>query len=73
MDSAWSIDWKAAFSSSSTLTFMKDANRDALGDAFNAYRWWADAKAGAKAGMPAAPLVYHHHPIVMLLQMAYSP
>jgi hypothetical protein len=73
MDSAWSVDWKAAFSSSSTLTFMKDADRDALGDAFNAYRWWADAKAGAKAGMPAAPLVYHYHPIVMLLQMAYSP
>jgi hypothetical protein len=73
MDSVWSIDWKDAFSKSPTLTFMKDADRDALGDAFNAYRWWADAKAGAKAGMPAAPLVHHYHPIVMLLQMAYSP
>ena len=73
MDSVWSIDWKVAFSKSPTLTFMKDADRDALGEAFNAYRWWADAKAGAKEGMPSAPLVHHYHPIVMLLQMAYSP
>jgi putative peptidoglycan binding protein len=73
MESAWSVDWKDAFAKSPTFGFMKDADRDALGDAFNAYRWWGDAKAGAKAGMPGAAVVFHYHPIVLLLQMAYSP
>lgn len=32
-----------------------------------------DAKAAAKAGMPGAAVVFHYDPIVILLQMAYSP
>lgn len=73
MESSWSINWKDAFSGSKTLGFMKDADRDALGTAFMDYEWWPLAKAGAKGSMPGSPVVYHYHPIVMLLQVAYSP
>ncbi len=73
MESAWSLKYKDAFKASKTFTFMKDADRDALGDAFQEYAFWPDAKAGAKAMMPGSPVVFHYHPIVLLLQMAFSP
>jgi hypothetical protein len=73
MESAWSLKYKDAFTASTTFSFMKNADRDALGDAFQEYAFWADAKAAAKGSMPAAPVVHHYHPIVLLLQMAYSP
>ena len=73
MESAWSLDYKAAFKASKTFGFLPDATRDALGDAFQEYAFWKDAKAGAKGAMPGAPTVFHYHPIVLLLAMAYAP
>jgi hypothetical protein len=72
MESAWSVNWKDAFQQSKTFGFMSDKDRDALGTAFLDYEWWPLAKAGAKGQMPDSPVLYHHHPIVLLLQMAYS-
>ena len=72
MESAWSFDYKSAFKAAPMFGFMPDKERDALGDAFHDYAWWSDAKAGAKGMMPAAPTVFHYHPIVLLLQIAYS-
>jgi hypothetical protein len=56
-----------------TFGFMKDAERDALGDAFNEYRFWQDAKAGAKGAMPGGTMLFHYNPIALLLAMAYAP
>ena len=73
MESAWSLDYKSAFAASPTFGFMKDADRDALGDAFNKYAWWKDAKAAAKGAMPGGTMLFHYHPVVLLLAMAYAP
>lgn len=71
MESAWSINWKATLKASTTLSFMKDADRDALAASFMDYQWWPAAASGK--AMPASPTLFHYHPIVILLQMAYSP
>lgn len=73
MESAWSLDYKSAFAASPTFGFMKDADRDALGDAFSKYAWWKDAKAAAKGAMPGGTMLFHYHPVVLLLAMAYAP
>ncbi|MFO0762536.1 MAG: peptidoglycan-binding domain-containing protein [Byssovorax sp.] len=73
MESAWSFDYKSAFKSAKMMGFMPDADRDALGDAFKDYAFWSDAKAGAKGSMPGSPTVFHYHPIVLLLAMAFAP
>lgn len=70
--SAWALDWKDALSKSPTFGFMKDADRDALGDAYNEYRFWADVKAG-KGPLPGSEVVHHFHPITLLLQIAFTP
>jgi len=72
MTSAWSLDWKDAFSKSTTFGFMKDAVRDAMGDNENKYRFWADVKSG-KGSLPASEIVFHYHPITLLLQIAFTP
>lgn len=70
MQSAWDLDWKEALKEAESLSFMKDTPRDTLGDNFNAYRWWPDVKTDGK--LPSST-VYHFHPIVLLLQIAYLP
>jgi peptidoglycan hydrolase-like protein with peptidoglycan-binding domain len=70
-ENTWAINWKDALKASKTLGFMKDADRDALATAFMDYQWWPAAASGK--GMPSGPVLYHYHPIVILLQMAYSP
>jgi hypothetical protein len=72
MPSAWALDWKDALSKSTSFSFMKDADRDALGDAFNKYRFWADVKSG-KGALPGSETVFHYHPITLLLQIAFTP
>jgi hypothetical protein len=68
--SAWAMDWKAALSSPACLSFMKKADADALGDRINEYRWWS---AVAPAGvLPGSEVVYHYHPIALLLSMMGS-
>jgi hypothetical protein len=68
MPSAWSVDWKAALKAATPLSFMKDTDRDALGDMFNKYTWWKDAKASNL--LPGSETVYHFHPIAFLIQLA---
>lgn len=64
--SAWSVDWKAAIGAATSLTFLKEP--DKLGDAFNEYRWWSDAS--ASNALPGSNVVFHYHPIALLLQLA---
>jgi hypothetical protein len=68
--SAWSIDWKDALKQAKCFGFMKDQERDALGDAFNRYRWWDEVKAGNP--LTGSETVFHFHPITLILQIAYS-
>ena len=68
--SAWSIDWKAALAASAPLSFLKVADRDKLGDDFNKYSWWAEAKPGGL--LPASEVVFHYHPIAFLVQLAHT-
>jgi hypothetical protein len=63
------IDWKAALAAAKCFSFMKDEDRDALGDAFNDYRFWSDATG---ASLPGAT-VFHYHPVALLLHFAYTP
>jgi hypothetical protein len=67
----WSVDWKKAFEEASCYGFMKDNERDALGKAFNKYNWWKDVKNGGGA-LPDSTVVYHYHPISMILQLALA-
>jgi hypothetical protein len=67
--SAWSVDWKAALAAAPSLTFLKTP--DQLGDAFNDYRWWSDASAGG--ALPGSDVVYHYHPIALLIQLGNTP
>lgn len=66
---AWSVDWKAAIAAAPSLTFLKTP--DQLGDAFNEYRWWSGASAGG--ALPGSEVVYHYHPIALLIQFVNTP
>ncbi len=66
----WAMDWKAALTSSTSLGFMKDPERNALGDKMNEYRWWSEV---APAGvLPGSTTVFHYHPIALLMAMIYG-
>ena len=68
--SAWALDWKQALQQAASFGHLADDARDALGDAFNEYRWWAGVAAD-EGQLPAAKKVYHYHPIALCLQLAY--
>ncbi len=68
--SAWSIDWKAALAAATPLSFLKVVDRDKLGDDFNKYSWWTEAKPGGL--LPASEVVFHYHPIAFLVQLAHT-
>lgn len=70
MPSLWSVDWKKALKDAKCFGFMKDPDRDGLGDAFNQYKWWDDAK--ASNALPASEAVFHYHPIALIMQLAYA-
>ena len=67
MPSEWSLDWKVALRAPDCLTFIAD--RGALGDKFNEYRWWDDVK--KKFALPSSK-VFHYHPIAAIIAMANS-
>jgi Putative peptidoglycan binding domain len=69
MPSAWAVDWKPALSGAKSLGFLTDP--DALAAKWNDLRWWDGVKTG-KGRLPADPSVlYHYHPIALILQLAY--
>ncbi|AUX43474.1 uncharacterized protein SOCE26_049230 [Sorangium cellulosum] len=72
MPHAFALDWKDALAKSSSFGFMKDVDRDALGDAYNKYRFWSEVQSG-KGSLPGAETVFHVHPITLLLQIAFAP
>jgi hypothetical protein len=65
----WELDWKAALAASTSLSFMADGPRDALGDLMNEYRWWADVDGNNR--LPASSTVYHFHPLALMLYFAF--
>lgn len=67
----WAVDWKKALKDAKCYGFMKDTDRDALGDAFNEYSWWKEV-AKVDGALPDSDVVYHYHPIALLLQIAHS-
>ena len=69
MPSAWAVDWKPALSAPKSLGFLADP--DALAAKWNDQRWWDGVKAG-KGKLPAdSSVLYHYHPIALILQLAY--
>lgn len=65
----WQMDWKAALSTATSMSFMPDVARDAEGDKMNEYRWWADVDGNNR--LPASPVVYHYHPLALLFHFAF--
>jgi hypothetical protein len=70
MASGWSVDWKAALKSAAPFSFLEYSARDKLGDDFNKYTWWTDAKASNL--LPGSETVFHFHPIAFLVQLAWG-
>lgn len=66
---AWSVDWKAAIGAATSLTFLQAP--DTLGGALNDYGWWSDASGGG--ALPGSNVVFHYHPIALLLQLVNTP
>ncbi|MBI4874536.1 MAG: peptidoglycan-binding protein [Acidobacteria bacterium] len=64
----WGVNWKAALRTAQVFSFMKDADRDRLGDDMNEYCWWAGVNAASP--LPGPDAVCHYHPIVLLMQLA---
>lgn len=66
--SPWATDWKQALKDAKCYGFLKDSDRDALGDVYNKYSWWEEIKK-IDGLLPASDVVYHYHPIALLLQI----
>lgn len=66
--SGWKLDWDVAVKAPESLKFMTDNDQDDAGRRMNRYRWWDRVQAAA--GLPANGLVFHHHPITLLMEFA---
>lgn len=66
----WALDWTAALAAATSLSFMQDGTRNALGDRMNEYRWWADVQGNHR--LPASSTVFHYHPLALMLHFAFA-
>lgn len=69
MQSAWSLDWAATLNAP-PLSFLGDVPKGTVGTDSNDYRWWADANPCGH--LPASDVVFHYHPIALLVQIAFK-